>query len=82
MSVVTTDLGPNSSYIVYTSGETIENAWLQFATWVQNHGWEAFDTDVTNATVFRAICKDANTYKYVLMGYTLSWQQNRMCGLE
>jgi len=70
MAIVTSNLGPNSAYVVYTGGETNANIAAAVYTWLQNHGWELHD-DAASASskVFKALCIDATTYKYMMIGY-------------
>lgn len=73
MAIQTNSLGPNSAYIVYTSGETPSSVCSAVWSWVQNHGWELHDnTPSASSKVFKALCADVSTYKYVMIGYDAS----------
>lgn len=70
MAVQTSDLGPNSAYVVYTIGETNANVAAAVYTWLQNHGWELHDGAASaSSKVFKALCIDAVTHKYMMVGY-------------
>lgn len=73
MTVQTTDLGPNSAYVVYTSGETVNNAHAAIVNWVARHGWTLVDAAAAaQMQVFRAPNKNGTDYKYVGIGYDAS----------
>jgi len=70
MAIQTNSLGPNSAYVVYTVGETNATIIAAVYAWVQSHGWELHDNaSSASSKVFKALCGDMSTYKYMMIGY-------------
>lgn len=73
MAIVTTSLGDNSSEISYENGDSLAGVMTAIETYITNHGWAVYDASAgTNAVCYRALNKDGNTYKYVVLDYNTS----------
>jgi hypothetical protein len=63
MTITATALGSNSVMLDYTAGETIANMKVAIDTFLTAHGWTSYDA--APYYVYRALCKDGTTYKYL-----------------
>lgn len=71
MSVTPNSLGSNSVKLVYTAGETAANILTAFDTWLVAHGWSLYDGAAgVDTNAYRALNKDASTYKYITVEIT------------
>ena len=75
MSIIKTDLGPNSAILEFTTNETLTSVLAAIDAYVTAHGWEIWDAaapqGATVGNVYRALQKSSTTmYKYV--GISLS----------
>lgn len=74
MSIIVTELGPNSCSIkVQDEGTNPVNILNALVDWLLQHGWEMHDNWASNKKVIRAINADGVTYKYVLLDYSVSY---------
>lgn len=64
MTITANSLGQNSSALSYTAGTTEDELSNAIKTAFSSLGWEVFDEISTTRTIFRALTKDGNSYKY------------------
>lgn len=79
MSVVETSLGPHSVKFAFSADPDFPaNLALAVKPWIEAHGWTYYDTEHNSANwyayVFRNLCKDGVTYKYVNIDMKQWWQ--------
>jgi len=75
MPVTQTSSGDNSAFIEYTAGSTYTEILTEVQTFLVAHGWTKEDASFWDAgsnkcvMTYKAVNKDATTYKYIQIGY-------------